>query len=78
MLDHALGDHQYDSVLISALAVIGVRDDGGWQSALDYTLVLSAVIKVARILVLYHVYNERQAKVRAIMEERGMREADAR
>ncbi|TWU70350.1 hypothetical protein ED733_000020, partial [Metarhizium rileyi] len=78
MLDHSLGDHQYDSVLIGALAVMGVRDDGGWQNALDYTPVLSAVIKVARIVVLYHVYTERQAEIRTIMEEKGINEADAR
>jgi superfamily II DNA helicase RecQ len=78
MLDHALGDHQYDSVLISALAVMGVREDGGWHNALDYTPVLSAVIKVARIVVLYHIYNERQGEVRAIMEEKGIQEAEAR
>lgn len=78
MLDHSLGDHQYDSVLISTLAVMGVRDDGGWQNALDYTPVLSAVIKVARIVVLYHVYTERQAEIRTIMEEKGINEADAR
>ena len=78
MLDHPLGDHQYDSVLISALAVMGVRDDGGWQNALDYTPTLSAVIKVARIVVLHQIYTERQAEIRTIMEERGIREADAR
>ncbi|KAL6789481.1 hypothetical protein GGI42DRAFT_347251 [Trichoderma sp. SZMC 28013] len=68
MLDHSLGDHQYDSVLISTLAVMGVRDDGGWHSALDYTPILSAVIKVARIVV----------EIRNIMREKGVREADAR
>ncbi|PNP44458.1 hypothetical protein TGAMA5MH_03804 [Trichoderma gamsii] len=78
MLDHSLGDHQYDSVLISTLAVMGVRDDGGWHSALDYTPVLSAVIKVARIVVLYDVYTDRQAEIRTIMREKNMREADAR
>ncbi|PNP44426.1 hypothetical protein TGAMA5MH_03816 [Trichoderma gamsii] len=78
MLDHSLGDHQYDSVLISTLAVMGVRDDGGWHSALDYTPILSAVIKVARIVVLYHVYTERQVEIRNIMREKGVREADAR
>jgi hypothetical protein len=29
ILNHSLGDHQYDSVLISTLAVMGVREDGG-------------------------------------------------
>jgi hypothetical protein len=78
ILNHSLGDHQYDSVLISTLAVMGVREDGGWQTALDYTPVLSAVIKVARIVVLYNVYTERQAEIRTIMAEKGIREADAR
>jgi hypothetical protein len=78
MLDHPLGDHQYDSVLISALAVMGVREDGGWHNALDYTPILSAVIKVARIVVLYHVHTERQTEIRTIMEEKGIGEAEAR
>ena len=29
LLDHPLFDTSYDSVLLSALAVVGIRDDGG-------------------------------------------------
>ena len=29
LLDHPLLDTSYDSVLLSALAVVGIRDDGG-------------------------------------------------
>ncbi|KAL2759264.1 hypothetical protein ACRALDRAFT_2014581 [Sodiomyces alcalophilus JCM 7366] len=32
----------YDSVLLSALAVMGIRQDGGWHPAEDYTSVYSA------------------------------------
>lgn len=78
MLDHRLGDHQYDNMLISALAVMGMRDDGGWHSALDYTPVLSAVIKVARIVVLYDVYIKRQAEIRNIVRVQGVTASEAR
>ncbi|KAL6789570.1 hypothetical protein GGI42DRAFT_365770 [Trichoderma sp. SZMC 28013] len=40
--------------------------------------ILSAVIKVARTVVLYHVYTERQIEIRNITREKGTREADAR
>jgi len=63
VLDHALKDCQYDSVLISCLAVMGIREDGGWVGAVDYTTNYSAVIKVARMLVLCQAYTEREAEV---------------
>ena len=52
LLDHELKHSAYESALISALAVLGRRGDGGWVSPLDYTTMYSAVIKVGRILVL--------------------------
>lgn len=53
MIDHEFRHTQYENGLISGLAVIGLRDDGGWASAMDYTPVYSAVIKVMRMLVVY-------------------------
>ena len=53
LADHALPQGEYENALISGLAVMGMRGDGGWVSALDYTPVYSAVIKVMRMLVLY-------------------------
>lgn len=57
LLDHPLLGASYDSVLLSALAVVGIRDDGGWVTPDNYTGYYSAVIKVARMLVV------RQAQV---------------
>jgi hypothetical protein len=60
LLNHELGDDEYESVIISGLAVMGFRDDGGWLNAEDYTTKYSGVIKVARMLVIYQSYMERE------------------
>jgi len=61
LLNHELGDDEYESVIISGLAVLGFRDDGGWLNAEDYTTKYSGFIKVARMLVVYRSYLEREA-----------------
>lgn len=53
LLDHQLPNSSYDSVLLSALAAMGIRQDGGWLPPDDYTPYYSAVIKVARMLVVW-------------------------
>ena len=60
LLNHELGDDEYESVIISGLAVLGFQDDGGWLNAEDYTTKYSGVIKVARMLVVYRSYIERE------------------
>jgi hypothetical protein len=62
LLDHQLGDNEYDSVLISGLAVIGLRDEGGWLTAADSVSIYSSFIKIARMVVLQDSYMERQAR----------------
>jgi hypothetical protein len=42
------------------VAVLGFRDDGGWLNAEDYTTKYSGIIKVARMLVVYRSYRERE------------------
>ncbi|KAK4148448.1 hypothetical protein C8A00DRAFT_38983 [Chaetomidium leptoderma] len=54
LLDHPLNDTTYDSPLLSALAVHGLRADGGWVTPQLYTGHYSAVIKVARLLAVHH------------------------
>jgi superfamily II DNA helicase RecQ len=63
LLDHRLVAGEYRSAIISGLAVMGIRKDGGWMDVLDYTPIYSAVIKVARAMVVYQSYQERQAEV---------------
>ena len=58
LLNHELGDDEYESVIISGLAVMGFHDDGGWSNAEDYTTKYSGVIKIARMLVVYRSHME--------------------
>ncbi|KFZ17490.1 hypothetical protein V501_01694, partial [Pseudogymnoascus sp. VKM F-4519 (FW-2642)] len=56
LLNHPLQDNEYKSVIISGLAVLGIRDDDGWLNAEDYTSKYSAVAKLARMMVVHEGY----------------------
>jgi hypothetical protein len=56
--------------LLSRLAVLEIRDDDGWLNAEDYTPKYSAVIKLARLMVVQEGYEQRQEAIKQ-MEERG-------
>jgi hypothetical protein len=43
-------------VLISRLVILGIREDGGWLDAEDYTPKYSAVIKLAHLMVVEEAY----------------------
>ena len=62
MLDHQL-DSDYDSGLLSALAVMGITEDGGWMTAINYTPIYSGIIKIIRALVIYQSVLERQEEI---------------
>ncbi|KAK4117939.1 hypothetical protein N657DRAFT_584536, partial [Parathielavia appendiculata] len=72
--DHRYKDSPYESAVISGLAVMGIRKDGGWVEAIHYTPKYSAVIKMARMLVVYQSVVEREDEVRAL-QRRMSREA---
>jgi hypothetical protein len=76
LLNHELGDDEYESVIISGLAVMGFRDDRGWLNAEDYTTKYSGVIKIARMLVVYRSYMEREDRYK--MNRRVMNDVNAR
>lgn len=52
LLDHALYKDIYDSVIVGFLAVLGIRKDGCFSEATNYTSYLSAFIKMAQLLVI--------------------------
>jgi RecQ family ATP-dependent DNA helicase len=64
LLNQPLQDHEYKSVIISGLAVLGIRQDNGWLGAEDYTPKLSAVIKLARLMVVQEAYEERREAIK--------------
>ncbi|KAH8710235.1 hypothetical protein GQ44DRAFT_776604 [Phaeosphaeriaceae sp. PMI808] len=71
LLDHALGDNEYTSALISSMAVLGVSGESGWLSPLIYTPKLSAAVSTSRMLVLYRSTQVRQEKMDELMGEEG-------
>jgi hypothetical protein len=52
LLDHALYKDIYDSVIVSSLAALGIGKDGCFVEATIYTSHVSALIKVAQLLVI--------------------------
>ena len=78
LLDHELKHSAYESALISALAVLGLRGDRGWVSPLHYTTTYSVVIKLGRMLVLRQAYKEREDEVRVKTRTMGKQEARER
>lgn len=75
LFDHPLKHTHYENAIISGLAVMGLREDGGWVSAENYTPIYSAVIKMARILVAYQAVVEQKDEIQALA--RSMDEEDA-
>jgi hypothetical protein len=50
LLNHRITRKEYDSPLVCALAVLGVKEEG-WKGAEQYPPILSAVIKITRFMV---------------------------
>lgn len=50
LLNQSITRKEYDSPMVCALAVLGVKEDG-WKGAEQYPPILSAVIKVARFMI---------------------------
>jgi hypothetical protein len=47
MLNYELGNNEYESVIISGLAVLEFQDDRGWLNTEDYTTKHLGFTKVA-------------------------------
>jgi len=77
LFNQPLQDNEYKSVLISGLAVLGMREDDGWLDAEDYTPKYSAVIKLARLMVVQEAYERRREAI-AHYESRGLSAKKAR
>ncbi|PON20109.1 hypothetical protein TGAM01_v211032 [Trichoderma gamsii] len=74
LLDHELPNSPYESVVLSALSVMGLRAVGdavSWRRPHEYTGILSAAINIGRLLVLQQSYEEcRQVLNAGTPEER--------
>ncbi|KAF2801300.1 uncharacterized protein BDZ99DRAFT_403588, partial [Mytilinidion resinicola] len=62
LLDHPFTDNKYTSALISGMAVLGISQRCGWESALTYTPKIAAIINISRMLVLYQAIKMRKER----------------
>jgi len=70
MFDHALGDTEYDSAIISGIAVLGLdTENKGWAPAENFTPKLSAIVTIARAIVVYTGHVHRQKTIERCIEE---------
>jgi hypothetical protein len=78
MFDQDLQDDEYESGIISGLALVGMTQGGGrrWRLAIEYTPDLSGIVTVLRALV---VYNGRRRRQEAIKDgkSRGLTQEEA-
>jgi hypothetical protein len=51
LLNHRISGNDFENAILSGLAVLGLGPVQGWVDALNYTPKLSAVVKLARIMV---------------------------
>ncbi|KAJ9129553.1 DEAD-like helicases superfamily protein, partial [Pleurostoma richardsiae] len=66
LLDHQLKESPYDSALLSGLAVLGLKDAQDWLSPGETTTYFSAIIKIARMLVVRQTFLEREEQIKEL------------
>ena len=76
LLDHNLANNEYQSVIISGLAILGLQEGGRWANAKDYMPKLSAVIKLVQLMVIQNTYKICQQSI-ARKVKWGMSQVDA-
>lgn len=77
LLDHALKDDVYESILISALAALSIEEDGSFGDLEDFLPRVSAVIKFARLMVLQKARRLRERDIERDVRIHGSTEAAA-
>ena len=77
MLDHELRGDDYKSGIVSGLAVLGLdTEHKGWSSAENFTPKLSALVTVAKAIVVYTAYSYHSKEMKGLIED-GMDEKEA-
>lgn len=78
MFQHPLGDNEYESGLLSGLAVLGAcGEKNGWVPAINYTPMLAAVITTTRAMVVRRAWRSRENYI-AMQVQAGVDVATAR
>lgn len=69
LLDHSPAHSECKSALISGLAVLAIDEHGGWLSAENYTSKYSAIVKLARLLVVHSAYLKVDSSIQRCLDQ---------
>lgn len=74
VLDHFTKDTEYDSVLVSFLTVLSVREDGTWEGYANFTPKLSAIMAISRLCIIKYAVDQRAKAIKQKMQQGQNRE----
>lgn len=69
LLDHDIGDNEFNSPICSGLAVMGIDEQGGWKGPLRTTQVMSGIVTVSKMLVLLKSAQDREREVERLKRD---------
>ena len=70
MLDQEFKGGEYESGIVSGLAVLGLEtEQGGWMSAMSYTPILSAIVTVSRAMVVLKAWSSQERSIKRGLDE---------
>ncbi|KAJ3453241.1 hypothetical protein MRS44_018896 [Fusarium solani] len=74
VLDHFTKSTEYDSVLVSFLMVLSIRNDNTWESYTNFTPKLSAVMAISRVFLVKYTVETRARYIQRRVEQGQTRE----
>jgi superfamily II DNA helicase RecQ len=77
VLHHNIGSSEFQSALLSGLAVLGCQPGGGWSGPSQFTPKLSAIVTTAKMMVVYKAKMDREEELEQAQAARGMTRQEA-
>ncbi|KAI8648058.1 hypothetical protein LRP88_12664 [Fusarium phalaenopsidis] len=74
ILDHFTKSTEYDSVLVSFLMVLSIRNDNTWESYTNFTPKLSAIMAISRVFLVNYTVETRARYIQRRVEQGQTRE----
>ncbi|KAK2926802.1 hypothetical protein FoTM2_013672 [Fusarium oxysporum f. sp. vasinfectum] len=69
VLDHFTKTTEYDSILVSFLTVLSIRDDKTWENYANFTPKLSAIMAISRVFLVKHTVDKRALYIKQRVEQ---------
>jgi superfamily II DNA helicase RecQ len=69
VLDHFTKGTEYDSILVSFLTVLSIRDDKTWETYANFTPKLSAIMAISRVFLVKHTVDKRDLYIKKRIEQ---------